>query len=240
MKLIHRLITVVLLGLLVLATFAIGCRDDRRVVDHGPMMPVGRALGPVAPGSYVNHIGNPMVGYWGQGGDWRWHDRSGVYANETWNYLAAAGLAGGASMYFTRRYFDRKYGGSWQRSPYVIDHYTDYRGNTISKAQYQTRRNTKVYVDRKGKEISKAEYTRRRDQSKRDRAKTKTATRTTATRTTKAKSTATPYTDHKAGKTATAKPYSSSKTSTKKPYTSTRTTSRTKSKSYAPRKKRRR
>ena len=218
---------------LILALLTQGC-------DRAPPPQPPPAMGPVPPGQYVNHVGNPAAGYWGPGGNWQWHNPEGQYANETWKYLAAAGLAAGAATYFTKRHFERKYGGTWRSEPYVLDHYTDHRGQRISETEYQSRRDRKVYIDRKGKEISEAEYLRRREQSARDRAKAKAkkTTSTSTSTTTSSTSKPTPYTDYKnkqksskptpytdyknKQKSSTSKPYSRSKSTKSRPYSRSR------------------
>lgn len=112
-------------------------------------------LGPVAPGQYVNHVGNPAAGSWGPDGQWQWKDPESKEANDTWKFLAAAGAgaAGGAALSYmlSKNYFERKHpSGTWQRESNIHDEHN--------------------YRDRHGKAISAAEYERRRAQSERDRA----------------------------------------------------------------------
>lgn len=112
-------------------------------------------LGPVAPGQYVNHVGNPAAGSWGPDGQWVWKDPESKEANDTWKFLAAAGAgaAGGAALSYmlSKRHFEQKHpGGTWTRESNVHDEHN--------------------YRDRRGNPISAAEYERRRAQSERDRA----------------------------------------------------------------------
>lgn len=112
-------------------------------------------LGPVAPGQYVNHVGNPAAGSWGPDGQWQWKDPESKEANDTWKFLAAAGAgaAGGAALSYmlSKRHFEqRNPSGTWQRESNVHDEHN--------------------YRDRRGNPISAAEYDRRRAQSERDRA----------------------------------------------------------------------
>lgn len=166
---------------------AITCACDAQPVPPAPVVPVvpvaqmpaaaapqAQAVGPVAPGQYVNHIGNPAAGYWGPQGQWQWHNPQGAEANNTWKYLAVAGLTGGATYLFTKAHYDREHRGrAWSQDRFAInnDSYLDHRGTEITRDQYMKRRNNPTYIDRRGKTISAAEFHRRRAQSRRDKAR---------------------------------------------------------------------
>lgn len=159
-----------------------------------PAAPEGPPLPPVAPGQYVNHIGNPAAGSWGPDGQWQWKDPQSSEASDTWKYLAAAGAgaAGGAALSYmlSRRHFEKKHpSGTWTRAANVHDEHTyrDRRGNPISREEYERRRaqserdraahrarvqsSQQQYRDKKGKFISKEEWQRRQTQSTRDKAR---------------------------------------------------------------------
>jgi hypothetical protein len=150
-------------------------------------------LGPVPPGNYVNHVGNPAAGQWGPDGQWQWKDPKSPEADSTWKYLAAAGAgaaAGGLiSHMLTRKQFEQQNPKGWtaQANTREVSTYTDRRGNPISKDEYERRRaqserdrqrwqqrqaqqqQPQQYRDKNGRFISKQEYERRKAQSARDR-----------------------------------------------------------------------
>lgn len=160
------------------------------------MAPAAMPVGPVAPGNYTNHIGNPQAGYWNQQGQWQWHDPNSKQASSTMGYLAAAGAgaAGGAllSHYFTKRHFQEQNPQGWRPQERAVTTYMDRRGNPISEAEYRRRREQserdrrrhleqkvaapqQQYRDKNGRFISKQEYDRRQQQSARDRTQFKKA-----------------------------------------------------------------
>lgn len=150
----------------------------------------GAPIGPVQPGQYVNHVGNPAAGQWGPDGQWQWKDPASKEADSTMKYLAAAGLgaAGGAALsyLFTRNHFEKNNpGGQWSESSNrrEVATYLDKRGQPISQAEYERRRaqsdrDRKAHIERQKQQLKtdrerferdKAEYERRRAQSDRDR-----------------------------------------------------------------------
>ena len=155
-------------------------------------------LGPVAPGQYTNHVGNPAAGQWGPDGQWQWHNPQSPEADSTMKYLAAAGVgaaAGGLATYMlTRKQFEKQNPNGWkaETSTRQVTTYVDKRGNPISKEEYERRRaqsdrdrqryyeqkqaqqavqqkQQQQYRDKNGRFISKEEYERRQQQSERDR-----------------------------------------------------------------------
>lgn len=160
-------------------------------------------LGPVPPGSYVNHVGNPAVGSWGPNGQWQFHHPQSPEADSTWKYLAAAGVgaAGGAAIshMLTKKAFEEKHPtGKWTPAAATTEvaTYRDKRGQPISREEYERRRaqserdkaahrarleaqqkpqqqGSSPYRDKQGRFISKEEYERRQRQSSRDKAKSR-------------------------------------------------------------------
>lgn len=146
-------------SVIVAALILSACNEEPKPAIQAPPTPaaaappVGPTMGPVAPGSYVNHVGNPAAGQWGPDGQWVWNNPESKEANDTWKYLAAAGAgaAGGAALSYmmSKKYFEtRNPGGQWSRD------------NNVNDVQ--------SYRDKRGRPISKEEYERRKAQSERD------------------------------------------------------------------------
>ena len=126
------------------------------VAPSVPPQPTPETLPPVAPGQYVNHVGNPAAGHWGPDGQWVWKNPESPEANDTWKFLAAAGAgaAGGAAITYmlSKKHFEQRHGegATWTRTANVHDEHT--------------------YRDKRGAPISAVEYERRKAQSERDKA----------------------------------------------------------------------
>lgn len=178
----------------------LGCNSDpkpqviQQPLPAAPAPVVQQPLGPVPPGNYTNHIGNPAAGQWGPDGQWQWKDPKSPEADSTWKYLAAAGAgaaAGGLATYMlSRRHFEKQNPNGWnqQAATRQVASYVDRRGNPISKEEYERRRaqserdkaryreqqaaqKQQQYRDKQGRFISKQEYERRQAQSARDRSR---------------------------------------------------------------------
>lgn len=146
-------------------------------------------VGPIAPGQYTNHLGNPAAGHWGPDGQWVWKDPKSPEADSTLKYLAAAGVgaaAGGLiSHVLTRKQFEKQNPNGWRAEAKTlqVDRYLDRRGQPISKEEYERRRAQSErdrnraptqYRDKQGRFISKQEYERRQAQSQRDKQRAAT------------------------------------------------------------------
>lgn len=171
------------------------CTPDATPIPSPPSpppspAPVAEPVGPVAPGQYTNHVGNPAAGHWGPDGKWVWNDPKSPEADSTWKYLAAAAggaaVGGLASYMLTRKQFEQQNPKGWspEANTRNVTQYLDRRGQPISKEEYERRRAQSErdrarnraqaaqpqtqYRDKQGRFISKEEYERRQAQSQRD------------------------------------------------------------------------
>ena len=118
--------------------------------------PRSSGYGPVGPGTYQNHYGNPQHGYW-DNGQYHFNNPNGQYASSTNAFLLGAGM-GGLTAYLLTKNSNRS---NWDQS---------------NPGGYEkTVRTQKTYIGKGGKTISKAEFKKRKAQSQKDKAKNKAA-----------------------------------------------------------------
>lgn len=99
-----------------------------------------RPRGPVSPGNYGSHIGNPLAGYWSYG-NWIWNPGLNPYREETNSYydyrISVGGLAAGALVgALDRSSWERNNPRGYQKTTVVVNNYTSVSGKTISKAKF--------------------------------------------------------------------------------------------------------
>ena len=112
-------------------------------------------FGPVSPGEYQNHYGNPQHGSWDSQGRYNFHNPTGPFASSTNAFLLGAG-AGGLAAYMLTKKSNRS---SWNSS----------NPNGYTKKVHSQ----KTYLSKSGKTISKTEFYKRKAQSDKAKASNK-------------------------------------------------------------------